>query len=354
MRIGILTGGGDCPGLNAVLRAAAKTLITQHNATVFGFYDGWEGVIENRYDALEYEEISGILTLGGTILGTSNKANPLKYYKRNNENVVADCVKHYQDLQLDGIIALGGDGTMSISYELMKAGINVVGCPKTIDNDLMGTDITFGFDTAVSIATEALDRIQTTAQSHHRILIVETMGRYAGWIALHAGVASGSDIVLIPEIPYNVEKIVDFCLEREARGQRYTLICVAEGAKPIDGEITVKQTVLESHDPIRLGGVANALAKQLEGKVPSEIRTTILGHVQRGGTPTAFDRVLSTRFGVAAAEQAAARNWGVMVALQSDQMVQIKLNEVAHVQRLVTADAPLLKTAKNIGISFGV
>lgn len=353
MRIGILTGGGDCPGLNAVLRAAAKTLITQHNATLIGFYDGWEGVIENRYEELEYKEVSGILTLGGTILGTSNKGNPLRYYKRNNENVVADCLKHYQDLNLDGIIALGGDGTMSIAYELMKAGINVVGCPKTIDNDLMGTDITFGFDTAVAIATEALDRIQTTAQSHHRILIVETMGRYAGWIALHAGVASGSDVVIIPEIPYQVDKIAEVCQKRETGGQRYTLICIAEGAKPIDGEMTIKQTVKESFDPIRLGGVANTLAAQLEGKVSSEIRTTILGHVQRGGTPTAFDRVLSTRFGAAAAQQAAMGNWGVMVALQNDEMVNIKLNEVAHTQRLVTQDASVLKTARNVGISFG-
>ena len=353
-RIGVLTGGGDCPGLNAVIRAVTKSLILQHNAEVIGFEDGFLGLIEQRSRHLSYRDVSGILTRGGTILGSSNKANPFSYFRRGDADVSSEVISYCERINLDAVIAIGGDGTMSISHRLQQLGLNLVGIPKTIDNDLMATDRTFGFDTAVSIATEAIDRLHTTAQSHHRVMILETMGRYAGWIALHSGVASGADVILIPEIAYDIESIVDVCRERESSGQRFTLIVVAEGAHPRGGEMTVRKRIEESPDPLRLGGVGTRLEQDLQEHVRSEIRTTTLGHVQRGGTPTAYDRNLATAFGSYAAAMVADGNFGQMVALQGSRLTSVPFSEVANQNRQVPRDAPLLTAGLAVGTSFGV
>jgi 6-phosphofructokinase 1 len=353
-RVGVLTGGGDCPGLNAALRAVTKTLILQHGAEVVGIRDGYRGLIERNLNPLGYQDVSGILTRGGTILGASNKANPFEYHPRGGADVSAQVVKTYDDFDLDALIPIGGDGTMAIAHRLTDLGLNVVGVPKTIDNDLMGTERTFGFDTAVSIATEAIDRIHTTAQSHHRVMIVETMGRYSGWIALHAGVASGADIILIPEIEYDVAEVARVCREREQSGQRFTIISIAEGAKPQEGERVVKERIEESPDPVRLGGIGHALAEDLKARIDSEVRTTILGHMQRGGTPTPYDRNLSTVYGARAASLVANQTYGVMVALQDGDITHVPLAEVAGKTRTVPLKSPLIASAVDVGTSFGV
>ena len=354
LRVGILTGGGDCPGLNAVIRAVAKSLIIQHNAEVIGFEDGYQGLIEQRMRPLEYRDVSGILTVGGTILGTSNKANPFNYYKRGDADVSGQVVTFVQKLGLDAVVVIGGDGTMSISSKLGDMGVNIVGIPKTIDNDLMGTDRTFGFDSAVAIATEAIDRLHTTAQSHNRVMILETMGRYAGWIALYSGVAGGADVILIPEFEYEIEEIVRVCKERESGGQKFTIIAVAEGSKPKGGTMVVKDLVSDSPDPIRLGGIGQVLESQLEKHLRSEIRTTILGHTQRGGTPTAFDRNLASAFGAYAAAMVADGEYGAMVALKENKLTSVSLQAVAEKVRTVPADAAMISTALAVGTSFGV
>jgi 6-phosphofructokinase 1 len=352
-RVGVLTGGGDCPGLNAVIRAVTKSLILQHNAEIVGIRDGFEGLIERNVETLEYVDVSGILTRGGTILGASNKANPFAYHRRGNADVSAEAMKVYRSLGLDGLVAIGGDGTMSIAHRLSEMGMNIVGVPKTIDNDLVGTDETFGFDTAVSIATEAIDRIHTTAQSHHRVMVVETMGRYAGWIALHAGVASGADVILIPEIDYDIEEVAAVCREREETGQRFTIIAIAEGATPVDGEMAVRERIEDSPDPLRLGGIGNHLAHNLKEHLSSAVRTTILGHVQRGGTPTAYDRNLSTTFGARAAKMLADGQFGHMVAYQHGEFTSVPLSSVADKTRTVSLDNALLQSALALGTSFG-
>ena len=354
LRVGLLTGGGDCPGLNAVLRAVTKSLIVHHHAEVIGFLDGFEGLIEQRTRTLSYRDVSGILTQGGTILGTSNKANPFRYHRRGDADVSAEIVSFCQDVGLNAIIAIGGDGTMSISHGLQQRGLGIVGVPKTIDNDLMATDRTFGFDTAVTIATEALDRLHTTAQSHHRVMILETMGRYAGWIALYAGVAGGADVILLPEFPYEIEEVLRVCRERESGGQRFTIIVVAEGAKPKGGTVAVREHVEDSPDPIRLGGIAKVIEQTLKDRLRSEVRTAILGHIQRGGTPTPYDRNLGTAFGAYAAAMAAAGTTGRMVALQENRLTSVPLERVANQVRTVPKDAPLLAAAQAVGTSFGV
>lgn len=351
MRVGLLTGGGDCPGLNAVLRAVTKSLILGCGAEVVGFEDGFLGLIENRHRPLGFRDASGILTLGGTILGTSNTANP---FDHGGTDASDQAFAHYTALGLDALVAVGGDGTMSIAHGLQEKGLRLVGVPKTIDNDLVGTDRTFGFDTAVTIATEAGDRLHTTAQSHHRVMILETMGRYAGWIALHTGVASGADVILLPEFPYEVEEVVRVCRHREEGGQRFTIIVMAEGAKPEGGALTVRQVVEGSPDPVRLGGACQVLGHALERQLASEVRTTILGHVQRGGTPTPYDRVLATHFGTHAAALVAEGRTGVMVALQGDTLTEIPFADVAHRVRTVLPGEPLLQAARALGTSFGV
>jgi 6-phosphofructokinase 1 len=354
MRIGILTGGGDCSGLNAVIRAVAKTLIIHHDAEVIGFHDGFLGMIENKYTPLSYREVSGILDRGGTILGTNNKANPLSYFAADGADVSEHTAENYRDLDLDGVVVIGGDGTMSIANAMSeKHGLKFIGVPKTIDNDLVSTERTFGFDTAVGVATEAIDRLQTTGQSHGRIMILETMGRYAGWIAAESALAGGADIVLIPEIPYDMDEVVRVCNARDER-QKFTIIVVAEGAKEKDGEMVVRETVEDSPDPVRLGGVANYVKHQIEDRVESEVRAMILGHIQRGGTPTPFDRVLATNYGVHAAEQVVEGNWGQMVALQDGDLTTVPLSDVADQTRFVPLDSPLIRSSVAVGMSFGV
>lgn len=350
MRIGVLTGGGDCPGLNAVIRAVSKSLMLHCGATVVGFQDGFLGMIERRSRELSYRDVSGILAQGGTILGTNNKANPLKY---NGEDVSDAVVAYYHELGLDGLVVIGGDGTMSISHAMQLKGMNIVGVPKTIDNDLMSTDRTFGFDTAVAIVTDALDRLQTTGQSHQRVMILETMGRYTGWIALEAGLAGGADIILIPEIPYDIEQVAEVVRTRENK-QRFTIIVVAEGAMPKDGGMTVRETIDNSPDPIRLGGVGNVIRHELEKRVSSEIRTTVLGHVQRGGTPTPSDRILSTKYGAYAAELVRRGQYDHMVAIQNGVLTAVPLSEVANKTRTVPLDSPLIDAARAVGTSFGI
>lgn len=353
-RVGLLTGGGDCPGLNAVIRAVSKSLMLQYGVQIIGFVNGFEGLVKQRIRKLEYRDVSGILTLGGTILGSSNKCNPFQYHERGGANVSASVLQYYHELGLDAIVGIGGDGTMSILHRFQELGINTVGVPKTIDNDLVGTDRTFGFDTAVSIAVEAIDRLSTTAQSHSRVMIIETMGRYAGWIALYAGVGGGADVILVPEIEYDVNEIARVCRERELGGQHFTIIAIAEGARPKGGEMTVGEVVSDSPDPIRLGGVGHMLKDQLSKLIRSEIRTSVLGHIQRGGTPTAFDRNLATLFGSYAAAMVADRQYGRMVALQDNRVNSIALSEVANRTRTVPPDSPMIASAIAVGTSFGV
>jgi len=353
LRIGVLTGGGDCPGLNAALRAVTKSLVLQHNAEVVGIRDGYRGLIERNVVSLSYQDVSGILTQGGTILGASNKADPFNYQPRGGTDVSAQVVSTYRSLDLSSLVAIGGDGTMSIAHGLTEVGLNVVGVPKTIDNDLAGTDRSFGFDTAVSIATEAIDRIHTTAQSHHRVMVIETMGRYAGWIALHAGVASGADVILIPEIEYEIDEVVRVCIDRQQGGQRFTIIAIAEGAKPKDGDRVVRERS-EFADAVRFGGIGRALAEELELRLDSEVRTTILGHMQRGGTPTAYDRNLATVYGSRAAALGAARTYGVMTALHDGAFTTVPLSTVANRTRTVPLDSSLIAAALDVGTSFGI
>jgi 6-phosphofructokinase 1 len=310
--------------------------------------------VDRNVEALEYRDVSGILTRGGTILGASNKADPFNYQPRGGANVSAQVVKTYRNLDLDGLVAIGGDGTMSIAHRLADLGLDIVGVPKTIDNDLVGTDRTFGFDTAVSIATEAIDRIHTTAQSHHRVMIIETMGRYSGWIALHAGVASGADIILIPEIEYEVEEVARVCMDRERGGQRFTIVAVAEGARRKEGEYVVQERDDSYPNSVRLGGISRVLADQLREHLDSSIRTTVLGHMQRGGTPTSYDRNLATAFGTRAAALIAKQRSGVMVAIQNGAFTKVPLGDVAGKTRTVPLDNPLLASGLAVGTSFGV
>ncbi|GAA0859336.1 ATP-dependent 6-phosphofructokinase [Aliiglaciecola litoralis] len=350
MQIGILTGGGDCPGLNAAIRATAKSLMLNCNAKIIGIEDGFAGLIEQRVRPLSYSDCSGILSLGGTILGTSNKADPFNYRGADHS---AKVVSYYHSLGLDAVVVIGGDGTLSIAYELSKLGMNIVGVPKTIDNDLMCTDRTFGFDTAVSIVTEALDRLRTTGQSHKRVMILETMGRYAGWIALHAGVAGGADVILLPEFPYDMDEVAKACKLR-ASDQQYSIIVVAEGAMPQGGQATVRETLGCAPDPIRLGGIGNTLKLQLEQRLDAEVRATALGHIQRGGTPTAFDRIFASSVGQEAASLIAAKQFGRVVVMNNNQLSNVMLEQVANQTRMVPADDTSLNTALSLGISIGV
>ena len=359
-RIGIFTGGGDCPGLNAVIRAVAKTAIFDHGIEAYGIEDGLQGLIENRIRPLSTEDVSNILNTGGTILGTSNKANPSRYctgHGENGEPVFADvtelCVDHARAHGLDALVAIGGDGTMSACKGLVEKGLRIVGVPKTIDNDLWGSDLTFGFLTAVATATDALDRLHTTAASHHRVMVAEVMGRNAGWIALHAGVASGSDVILIPEIPFDITSICDAVIARSRRGKRYSILAVAEGAKPIGGEITARRLDPTSPDPVKLGGIAELLGAEIESQTKLETRVAVLGHVQRGGPPNAADRVLATQFGHHAMNLVAAGESSRVVVMQNSRITDIPIEDVIDKQRTIPPDHLLLSAARAVATSFG-
>jgi len=358
-RVGLLTGGGDCPGLNAVIRAVTKSLILRYEIEVVGFEDGYDGLLGARYRLLSYDMVSGILQTGGTILGTSNKANPFKHPTKINGKLVYQdlsdrALENLKNIGLDALICIGGDGTMAIARGLVKKGMPIVGVPKTIDNDIPGTDITFGHDTAVSIAAEAIDRIHTTAQSHHRVMLVEIMGRYAGWLTLNAGLASGADVILIPELDYDFDKVCNIVEERSKKGRRFSIIAVAEGAKPKGGEHVVSRIVADSPDKIRLGGIAITLGNKIEDVTGLETRATILGHLQRGGSPTPFDRILATRYGVAAAERVAAGRFDEMVALQGNRIVSVPIEEIGGKTKTVPVDSGLLDVAESVGTSLGI
>lgn len=359
-RIGILTGGGDCPGINAVIRAVAKTAIHDYGWECFGVADGYLGLIENRIRPLSSDDVSNILTRGGTILGTSNKANPARFAvdtdKLGNpifKDVRKQAADHYHAHKLDALVVIGGDGTMTCSAGLAEFGLRFAGVPKTIDNDLMHTHITFGFSTAVETGVEAIDRLHTTAASHHRIMVVELMGRNAGWLTLHTGLASGADIILIPEIPYDVGRLCEFCKERKALGKKSTIVAVSEGARPVDGKQFVQQTIADSPDPVRLGGIAPVLAKQLEMCSGIEARSVVLGHVLRGGTPCGMDRVLATRFGHSATTLLAAGEFNRLVVVQHGSVISVPITEVAGQQRLVPLDNDVITAARSVGTCFG-
>ncbi len=356
-RIGILTGGGDCPGLNAVIRAVAKAAMGG-GLEVVGIEDGYLGLIENRLRPLSREDVSNILTLGGTILGACNKANPSAYAVPDGDGwVIRDVrdqvMEHYRRANLDAMVVIGGDGTMSGAAKLIDRGMNVVGVPKTIDNDLCSTEVTFGHDTAVTTATDALDKVHTTASSHHRVMVVELMGRYAGWIALNAGVAAGADIILIPEIPFDMELVADRCLYRSKHGKRFTIIAVGEGAAPVGGERFVDHIVENSPDPVRLGGVAKFVAHKVEELSGLDSRAIVLGHIQRGGTPTAFDRILATNFGHHAFELLTAERFGRLVVQQNGRIDSVPISEVADKVRTIPPDYPTMRAARALGTSFG-
>jgi len=358
-RFGILTAGGDCPGLNAVIRAVAKTAISDHGMQVIGIEDGYAGLIEGRYRELNWRSVSGILAEGGTILGTSNRDNPFRYAVKNAQgeleyqDVFDRVQKNFEQARLEALVAIGGDGTMAITQQMAERGIKVVGIPKTIDNDLAATDVTFGFDSAVVTATEALDKLQSTAMSHHRVMIVETMGRYAGWIALYSGVAGGGDIILLPELPYDINRVCQRIIERNQKGRRFSIVVVSEGAKPRGGEMVVRKIIKESTDPVRLGGIGQKLADDIEEQTGIDCRVTVLGHLQRGGSPTAFDRILGTRFGVKAVELLAKGEFGRMAALKGLKVESVPIREAVGQLRLVQPDSEVIRAAKSIGTVFG-
>jgi 6-phosphofructokinase 1 len=330
MRFGVLTGGGDCPGLNAVIRAIVRQGIHVHGDELIGFRGGWKGVLERDVMALDLESTRGILPRGGTILRTS-RTNVFK--RPDGPEVVA---RTFADVGLDGLIAIGGEDTLGAANRLhAEHGLPILGVPKTIDNDLGATDVTFGFDTALHVATTAIDRLHTTAESHDRILVCEVMGRHAGWIALHAGVAGGADVILIPEHPFDVEEVCARLRRRHERGYLFSIVVVAEGATPAEGTMATVSGEADEFGHARLGGIGQRLEREIEERTGYETRTTVLGHIQRGGTPTAFDRVLATRFGLAAADAAHAGRWGWMPALQGNEIRLVELAEAVRELRTV-------------------
>jgi 6-phosphofructokinase 1 len=338
MRIGILTGGGDCPGLNAVIRAIVRKGIDLYGHAIVGFRDGWRGPLENAYTELTIESTRGILPRGGTILGSS-RTNPFA-----REDGPERIRENLRGLHLDGLITIGGEDTLGAAAKLSEMGLNVLGVPKTIDNDLGATDVTFGFDTAVQVATDAVDRLHTTAESHHRIMIVEVMGRHAGWIALHSGLAGGADVILIPERPFDIEEVCRLIMRRHARGRYFSIVVAAEGATPAEGTLEVMSRGTDEFGHERLGGIGYLLEREIAERTGFEARATVLGHIQRGGTPTAFDRVLATRLGIAAIDAASASKWGMMPALRSMKIELVPLRDA--VAELHTVPAEEYETAE--------
>ena len=356
-RIAVLTGGGDAPGLNAVIRAVTKTAINIYGCDVLGIRDGYDGFINaGGLMPLDLGAVRGILPRGGTILGTANRGNPFaRKVLRNGKEVVVDVsdeiIAAIKKLKLDALIVIGGDGTLRIAMELSAKGVPVVGVPKTIDNDIGGTEVTFGFDTALMIATEALDRLHTTAEAHHRAMVLELMGREAGFIALHSGVSGGADVILIPEIPFKFESVIKKVREHAEDGAHFSLLAVSEGAKPLGGQPVYRRTGDEVYVP-RLGGIGQEVGRYIEAQ-GFETRVTVLGHVQRGGSPTSFDRWLATRYGAAAVRTAAAAGFGHMVALRNAQVVPIPLSEALAVPKRVDVNDDGVLTARGLGIAFG-
>lgn len=329
MRIGVLTAGGDCPGLNAVIRAVVHRAVVHHGDEIIGFVDGFKGLLDGRFRTLDLDAVAGVLARGGTILGSS------RLERGRLREAAANAEQLRRDLRLDALIPIGGEGTLTAAKMLSEAGMPVVGVPKTIDNDISATDRTFGFDTAVMVATEAIDRLKTTAESHQRVMVVEVMGRHAGWIALEAGMAGGAHGICIPERPFDVEALCGMVRERFARGKKFAVICVAEGARPLEGSMPYERGQIDAYGHERFAGIGNRLALELEQRLGSEARTVILGHVQRGGTPTAYDRVLATRFGWHAVEATHCGEFGRMTALRGTQIVTVPLAEATAELKVV-------------------
>ncbi len=356
-KIGICTGGGDCPGLNAVIRAAVKTAILKYHWEVVGVQDGFDGLLwPERSRPLTIADISGILPRGGTILGTTNRGNPFSYkFQENGHEVVRDvsdqAIQNAKNLGIDCLIVIGGDGTQKIGLDLFHKGLKVVGVPKTIDNDLCATDITFGFDSALHVCTDAIDKIHTTAESHHRIMVVEVMGRDAGWIALESGIAGGAHVILIPEVQFNLDHVCDFINRRTEAGKKFTIVVVAEGVKlppELRPEVTDDRRLAK-----RLASVGQLIGDELGKRTRREVRVTVLGHIQRGGSPSPFDRVLSTRFGVAAVELIAAGRFGEMVCLRGAKVEAVDIAQAVGAMKAVDPSSDIVRAAKSIGICFG-
>ena len=338
MKVGILSGGGDAPGINAALRAIVRKAIQDYGYETVGIKDGWKGLIEGEFMPLDLNTISGLLPRGGSILGTS-RTNPFK-----SEDGAKYILKNVSEHGIEAVIAIGGEDTLGVAYKLYEMGVPVVGVPKTIDNDLVGTDYTFGFQTAVAIACEALDRLHTTAEAHHRVLILEVMGRHVGWIALEAGIAGGADDILIPEKPFDIEEVCDCIKKRQKRGRNFSIIVAAEGAKPKGGEEVLYSSGADEFGHVRFGGVGFYIGKEVEKNCENiETRVVVLGHLQRGGSPTAFDRVLATRFGIAAIDLVHEGRFGQMVAIQGNAMVSVPLKDV--IGKLKTVDSKLYDIA---------
>jgi ATP-dependent phosphofructokinase / diphosphate-dependent phosphofructokinase len=336
-RVGVLTGGGDCPGLNPVIRAVVRKGL-KLGYTIVGIKNGWKGLVENETMPLDERSVSGIIHRGGTILGTS-RTNP--YKKPEDKKKV---IETYKKLKLNALIAIGGEDTLGVANKLNHEGLNVVGVPKTIDNDLNATDFTFGFDTAINIVTENIDRLHTTAESHHRIIVCEVMGRHAGWIAAYSGIAGGADVVLIPEIPIDLKEVCVILNSRYKKGKTFSIVVVAEGAQFQKGDMILQEEKLDSFGHVRLGGIGNQLAQRIEEQTGLETRVTVLGHIQRGGSPTATDRVLGTRFGIMAMELVEKKNFGKMVSLSGNKIVAVALSK--GVAKLKTVDMKLFDIAK--------
>ncbi|MEA2498365.1 MAG: ATP-dependent phosphofructokinase / diphosphate-dependent phosphofructokinase [Actinomycetota bacterium] len=337
-RIGILTGGGDCPGLNAVIRAVVRKGVNDFGHAIVGYRFGWRGVLQNEMMDLNLENTSGLLPRGGTILGSS-RTNPFKEengVERVKENLVAE--------NIEALIAVGGEDTLGVAEKLSTDGVNVVGVPKTIDNDLNATDFTFGFNTAVQICTDAIDRLHTTAESHNRVIILEVMGRHAGWIATYSGIAGGADAILVPEKPFDIDQVCEHLRRRHSKGKTFSIVVVAEGATPVNGDEALKDEQKDAFGHVKLGGIGVTLEREIEERTGYETRVTILGHIQRGGTPTAFDRVLATRFGIAAIDAVNEKDYGKMVALQGSKVNRVPLRE--GVGTLKTLDPELYATAE--------
>ena len=332
MKIGILTGGGDCPGLNAVIRAIVRKGIFHYGDEFTGFMEGWRGVLENMTMPLDLNAVAGILPRGGTILRTS-RTNPAK-----KENGLEQCIQNLKDTSIEALIALGGDDTQSVSLKLFERGVKVVAVPKTIDNDLSGTDLCFGFDTAVSIATEAIDRVHTTAEAHNRVIVVEVMGRDSGWIAIYSGVAGGADVILIPEQPFDIQEIAETIKQRHDRGRYFSIVVVAEGAKLTSKTVESERRKTDEFGHVRLGGIGNTLAAEIESRTGFETRAVILGHTQRGGSPTAFDRMLATRYGIGAIDLVHAGKFGCMVALKGTDITSVPISEAVSRTRQVSQE----------------
>ncbi|MDX1638425.1 MAG: ATP-dependent 6-phosphofructokinase [Balneolaceae bacterium] len=357
MRIAINTGGGDAPGLNAAIRAATLAAL-KRGWEVFGIKNGYGSIYTDQpFIRMDEQSVRGITMLGGTILGTANRGNPFEmpYEKEDGTKGLKDVsdrlVEKFEEYNIDALVAIGGDGSMHIAHKLTKKGINIVGVPKTIDNDLWGCDVTLGFDTARSIATEAIDRITTTAESHERLMVVEVMGRYSGWIALYSGLASTADVILIPEIPFTYESIVEKIRDRRAKGKNYTMIVVAEGAKPKGGDIVTKGKALGQQE--QLGGIADQVANELTEHTGQESRSVVLGHLQRGGSPTTYDRLISMRFGASAIRCVENGDFNELVVLKDNKLTTIPLEEVAGKMKYVQLDSDIVQTARDVGICMG-